>query len=203
MGDPLAPQQQPHCADKQQQLCSADCCCRRHVLQALRLPLSASFSARPAPSLCSRLAFTHPTRVPSTAARRDVHAFGGLRRSLIVICHGCLASGLVFITAELRPPTPPFCRDQNCLVYPLFSPRMHYSFGVISTNGSLIFRLSNQTFFFSPSLSLSTPRPPRLRFTLLLPAAITAAAGAALTRFPFAVHHLLLALPRPAPPLPR
>lgn len=110
-----------------------------------------------------------------------------------MIRHDRLASGFVFIIPG--DPPPPFCRDQNCLVYPLLSPRMHYSSGVISTNGSLIFRLSHQT-FFSPSAR----RPPRLRFTLLLPAAITTPAGAALTGCPFAVHHLLRASLLLSPP---
>lgn len=137
------------------------------------LPLSFTLFGRP----CGRPSLARP---PSSLHSAFTHLSRGGVQQLGVMSPPSGVSNRdpsrfrVFIKggAELRCLFPyfPFCRDQNCLVYPLLRRRMHYSFGVISTNGSLIFRLSHQTFFFLPPF---TSCPPRLRFTLLLPAAMT------------------------------
>lgn len=80
------------------------------------------------------------------------------RASLIVIRHDRLASGFVFIKAEPPGPPPlPFLLRSELFGLPTLSPRMHYSFRVISTNGSLIFRLSHPTFFPLHSTSSEAP----------------------------------------------
>lgn len=119
-------------------------------------------------------------------------------RSLIVICHDRLASGFVFIKAEppgSPPPPLPFLLRSELFGLPTLSPRMHYSFRVISTNGSLIFRLSRPTFFPLPPTSSEAP------FHLVTSCCQNYASQRRSNSLPLAVHHLLLASLLLSPPL--